>query len=61
MRDYVDEVDNSGVAALKDAGMEVNELTADEKAAFRAALDGPYADYEAQFGKELMDRIQAVQ
>ncbi|MBC9246281.1 TRAP transporter substrate-binding protein DctP [Paracoccus sp. 11-3] len=61
MRDYVDEVDASGVAALKAAGMEVNELTDEEKAAFRAALDAPYKEYEAQFGKELMDRIQAVQ
>lgn len=61
MRDYVDEVDESGVAALKEAGMEVNELTDEEKAAFRAALDAPYKEYENQFGKELMDRIQAVQ
>lgn len=60
MRDYVDEVDESGVAALKEAGMQVNELTDEEKAAFRAALDEPYAEYEAQFGKELLDRIQAA-
>ncbi|MEH6786411.1 MAG: TRAP transporter substrate-binding protein [Paracoccus sp. (in: a-proteobacteria)] len=61
MRAYVDEVEASGVKTLKQAGMQVNELTPDQKAAFRAALEGPYKDYEAQFGKDLMDRIQAEQ
>lgn len=61
MRAYVDEVDASGVASMKDAGMQVNELSPEQKAAFRDALAGPYQQYEAQFGKELMDRIQAVE
>lgn len=61
MRAYVDEVEASGVAALTEAGMEVNELTDEQKAAFRAALDEPYAEYEAQYGKELMDSIQAAE
>ncbi|RQP04411.1 TRAP transporter substrate-binding protein [Paracoccus sp. MA] len=61
MRAYVDEVDASGVAAMQEAGMQVNELSPEQKAAFREALAGPYQRYEAQFGKELMDRIQAVE
>ncbi|MBK4217511.1 TRAP transporter substrate-binding protein [Paracoccus caeni] len=61
MRGYVDEVEASGVATLRDAGMEVNELTDEQKAVFRDALAEPYKSYEAQFGKELMDRIQAVE
>ncbi|MBU3029159.1 TRAP transporter substrate-binding protein [Paracoccus marinaquae] len=61
MRGYVDEVEASGVEALKAAGMEVNELTPEQKAEFRAALEEPYKAYEAQFGKELMDRIQAAE
>lgn len=61
MRAYVDDVDASGVAALKEAGMEVNELSAEQKDAFREALAEPYKTYESQFGKELMDRIQAVE
>jgi tripartite ATP-independent transporter DctP family solute receptor len=61
MRGYVDDVEASGVATLKEQGMEVNELSPEEKAAFRDALAGPYKDYEAQFGKELMDRIQAAE
>jgi TRAP-type transport system periplasmic protein len=61
MRAYVDEVDESGVAQLQEAGMEVNELSAEQKDAFRAALAEPYKSYEEQFGKDLMDRIQAVE
>lgn len=61
MRGYVDTVEASGVEALKSAGMEVNELSDEQKAAFRDALADPYKDYEAQFGKDLMDRIQAVE
>lgn len=60
MRGYVDDVESSGVKTLKEAGMEVNELSAEEKAAFRDALAEPYKAYEEQFGKELMDRIQAA-
>ena len=61
MRAYVDEVETSGVATLKEQGMEVNELTVEQKAAFRDALAEPYKQYEEQFGKELMDRIRAVE
>lgn len=60
MRAYVDDVETSGVATLKEAGMEVNELTPEEKSAFRDALAEPYKAYEEQFGKELMDRIQTA-
>jgi TRAP-type transport system periplasmic protein len=61
MRAYVDEVDASGVAQMQEAGMTVNELSPEQKAAFREALAEPYKAYEAQFGKELMDRIQAFE
>lgn len=61
MRAYVDEVDASGVAQMQEAGMAVNELSPEQKAAFRDALAEPYKNYEAQFGKDLMDRIQAVE
>lgn len=59
MRDYVEDVEKTGVETLTAAGMEVNALTPEQAAAFRAALDGPYKDYESQFGKELMDAIAA--
>ncbi|SDD30207.1 tripartite ATP-independent transporter solute receptor, DctP family [Paracoccus isoporae] len=61
MRDYVDQVEAEGVATLKERGMEVNELSAEDKAAFQEQLADVYTDYEAQFGKELMDRIIATE
>ncbi len=61
MRAYVDNADESGVASMQAAGMQVNELSAEQKAAFREALAEPYKTYEAQFGKDIMDRIQAVE
>lgn len=61
MRAYVDDVEQSGVASMQEAGMEVNELSPEQKAVFRETLAGPYSNYEAQFGKELMDRIQAIE
>ena len=60
MRGYVDDVEASGVETLKSEGMEVNELSAEQKAAFRDALAEPYKTYEEQYGKDLMDSIQAA-
>ncbi|MCQ0970535.1 TRAP transporter substrate-binding protein [Paracoccus sp. TK19116] len=57
MRAYVDDVEQSGVETLREAGMEVNELDEAQKTAFREALAGPYEDYRNQFGGELMDQI----
>lgn len=61
MRGYVDTVETEGVAALKERGMEVNEVTPEEKQAFQDQLADAYADYEAQYGKELMDSIIATE
>lgn len=61
MRDYVDDVEKTGVETLKAAGMNVGELTPEQKQEFRDALDAPYKDYEAEFGKDLLDRIAAQQ
>lgn len=61
MRDYVDQVESEGVATLKERGMEVNELSAEDKAAFQEQLADVYTEYEAQFGKELMDSIIAAE
>ncbi len=61
MRGYVDEVEASGIETLTAQGMQVNALTPEQKAAFRAALVEPYKSYEKRFGKDLMDRIQAAE
>ncbi|TKW68440.1 MAG: DctP family TRAP transporter solute-binding subunit [Paracoccus denitrificans] len=60
MRGYVDTVESEGVAELKKRGMEVNEVTPEEKQAFQDQLADTYTDYEAEFGKELMDSIIAT-
>ncbi|MFT4192182.1 MAG: TRAP transporter substrate-binding protein [Comamonas sp.] len=55
MRAFVDDVDAKGVATLKAAGMQVNTIT--DKAPFQRALAPAYSQYEAKFGKELLERI----
>lgn len=61
MRGYVDTVETEGVAALKERGMEINEVSPEERKAFQDQLAATYADYETQYGKELMDSIIATQ
>lgn len=61
MRAYVDNVEAEGVAALKERGMAVNELTPEEKQVFQDKLADVYVEYQAQFGKELMDSIIATE
>lgn len=61
MRGYVDTVEAEGVATLRERGMEVNEVSAEEKQAFQDQLADAYTDYESQYGKELMDSIIAVE
>lgn len=61
MRTFVEDVEADGVQTMQDAGMAVNEVTPEARAEFRAVLAQTYKDYEAQFGKDLMDRIMAVE
>jgi tripartite ATP-independent transporter DctP family solute receptor len=57
MRAFVDDVEKSGVAQLKEAGMEVAELTVEQKAAFQEALTAAYEQYYGNYSKELIDQI----
>lgn len=59
MRAYVDQVDAQGVATLKAAGMQVNTIT--DKTPFQKVLAPAYTQYEAKYGKELLQRISATQ
>ncbi len=59
MRGFVDDVETSGVAQLKEAGMDVGELSAEQRAAFQKALTTAYETYYGTFGKELVDQIIA--
>ncbi|MEO3386304.1 TRAP transporter substrate-binding protein [Mesorhizobium sp. CAU 1741] len=60
MRGFVDEVETSGIAQLKEEGMEVGELTVEQKAAFQEALGGAYETYYETYSKDLIDRIIAT-
>lgn len=57
MRAFVDSAEATGVQAMKDGGMEIGELTGDEKEAIKAALAPAYADYATSFGAELLQEI----
>lgn len=61
MRAFVDEIEAGGVETLRAQGMEVGELTADQRAAFRDALIDAYAVYASEFGAELIEAIIATE
>lgn len=61
MRAYVDDVEKSGVETLKGRGMQINELSAEQKAGFQEALKAAYQQYYDKFGKDLIDKIIAAQ
>ncbi|MBN7777997.1 MULTISPECIES: TRAP transporter substrate-binding protein [Nitratireductor] len=60
MRAFVDNVETSGVAQLKEEGMDVGELTAEQKAAFQQAVQPAYEQYYEQYDKALIDQIIAT-
>jgi len=57
MRGYIDNVETSGVEILKERGMEVNTLSAEEKAAFQASIASAYEGYYKTYGQDLVDSI----
>lgn len=61
MRGFVDDVESAGVAQLKEAGMTVGELSAEQKAAFQEQLAGAYEQYYQTYDKELIDQIIATE
>ncbi|TDE37155.1 TRAP transporter substrate-binding protein [Antarcticimicrobium sediminis] len=60
MRGFVDDVETSGVATLKERGMIVGELSTEQKAAFQQAVQGAYETYYKTYDKALIDRIIAT-
>ena len=54
-RDFVDDVEQKGVALAKQHGMTVVEQI--DRAAFRSALDKTYQDYARKFGQKTLDTI----
>ena len=57
MRGYVDDVEKSGVETLKERGMQVNALSAEEKAKFQEAIASAYEGYYETYGKDLVESI----
>ncbi len=55
MRDYVDDIEQSGLEQVKEQGMEVNEADHD---AFVKAVEPVYPDYYKEFGEELVEAIR---
>ena len=61
MRGFVDNAESSGVEQLKAAGMDVGELSVEQKEAFQAALVPAYEQYYGTYGKDLIDQIIATE
>ena len=61
MRGFVDDVEASGVAQLKDAGMTVGELSAEQKGQFQQAIASAYETYYQTYSKDLIDQIIAAE
>lgn len=61
MRAYVDDVEQSGVETLTAAGMDVGDLSPDERAAFQEALAPAYEEYSAEYGADMIEAIIATE
>jgi tripartite ATP-independent transporter DctP family solute receptor len=61
MRGFVDNAESSGVEQLKAAGMDVGQLSTEQKAAFQEALAPAYEQYYKTYSKDLIDQIIATE
>lgn len=61
MRAFVDDVEQRGVDQLREAGMEVGELSDEQKAVFQEALASAYEQYYGQYGQDLIEQIIATE
>ncbi|AZY49555.1 TRAP transporter substrate-binding protein [Bordetella avium] len=55
MRDYVDNIEKTGVEQLKKEGMQVTNV---DRAAFAAAVEPAYPEYYKKFDKKLIEAIR---
>ncbi|SAI38697.1 TRAP family transport system%2C substrate-binding transport protein [Bordetella trematum] len=58
MRDYVDNIEKTGVEQLKKEGMQVTEV---DRKAFAEAVQPAYPEYYKKFNKKLIDAIRETQ
>jgi len=61
MREFVDNVEETGLETLRERGMDVAELSAEDRAAFQQALAPAYEQYHATYGQELIEAIIATE
>ena len=61
MRAFVDNAESSGVEQLRAAGMDVGELSTEQKSAFQEALVPAYEQYYKTYSKDLIDQIIATE
>ena len=61
MRGFVDQVEESGLETLRERGMDVAELSAEDRAAFQEALAPAYKQYYTSYGRELIEAIIATE
>lgn len=61
MRGYVDDVEESGVETLRERGMEVGELSGEDRSAFQEALAPAYEQYYTTYDRDLIESIIATE
>lgn len=61
MRGFVDNVEESGLETLRERGMEVGELTAEDRAAFQEALAPAYEQYYTTYDRDQIEAIIATE
>ncbi|WP_274424172.1 TRAP transporter substrate-binding protein [Chelativorans sp. YIM 93263] len=60
MRAFVDDVEVSGIEQLTEEGMEIGELSPEQKAVFQESLAAAYEQYYDTYGQDLIDGIIAA-
>lgn len=61
MRGFVDNVEESGLETLRERGMDVAELSAEDRAAFQEALAPAYEQYYTTYDRDLIEAIIATE
>ena len=61
MRGFVDDVEESGLATLRERGMDVGELSGEDRAAFQEALAPAYEEYYTTYDRDQIEAIIATE
>jgi len=61
MRGFVDDVEESGMETLRERGMEVGELSAEDRTAFQEALAPAYEQYYTTYDRDQIEAIIATE